>query len=77
MYYSLLIFPELNTILNGSKKSLKKTPRKLTKKRRSKKKCNHNKNFSCYHSEQTVIVNGKKQHKKQNICKCYECGMEF
>ena len=41
------------------------------------KKCDHTKNFSCFHSEQTVIVNGKRQHNKQNKCKCYECGMEF
>jgi len=73
MYYSLLIFPE--------KHSLKKTPKKLKKspkRRRSRKKsCEHTKNFSCFHSEQIVIVNGKRQHKKQNKCKCYECGTDF
>ena len=41
------------------------------------KKCDHTKNFSCFYSEQTVIVNGKQQHKKQNKCKCYECGTDF
>ena len=76
MYYSLLNFP---TIFKKSlKKRSKKVKKSLKKKsRKLKKSCNHNKNFSCYHSEQTVIINGKKQHKKQNICKCYECGMEF
>ena len=80
MYYSLLIFPELNHFNTNSKKStrsLKKmSPRKRIKKSR-RKSCLHTKNFSCYHSEQTTFVNGKKQHKKQNLCKCYDCGMEF
>lgn len=39
--------------------------------------CNHSRSFSCYHYEQTVIINGKKQHKSQNMCKCYDCGKEF
>jgi hypothetical protein len=39
--------------------------------------CDHVKNFSCVHSEQTVFLNGKKQHTKKNLCKCYDCGMEF
>jgi len=39
--------------------------------------CEHKKNFSCYHSEQIVIVNGKKEHNRRNMCKCYDCGLEF
>ena len=72
MYY--LIFPELKHFKKSrTSKKLKKSP-----KRRSKKKsCDHTKNFSCFHSEQIVIVNGKRQHKKQNKCKCYECGTDF
>jgi len=87
--YSLLIFPELKrsrTLKRTPKKlkksrTLKRTPKKLkmsSKRRRSKKQsCEHTKNFSCFHSEQTLIVNGKQQHKKQNKCKCYECGTDF
>jgi hypothetical protein len=54
------------------RRSVKRKSRKLIRKR-----CNHSRSFSCYHYEQTVIVNGKKQHKSQNMCKCYDCGMEF
>jgi hypothetical protein len=39
--------------------------------------CEHKKNFSCYHSEQIVIINGKKEHNKRNMCKCHDCGLEF
>ena len=75
MYY--LIFPELKKHFSRTPKKLKTSQKKRPKKSRSKKSCKHTKNFSCFHSEQTVIVNGKKQHDKQNKCKCYECGMEF
>ena len=91
--YSLLILPELiNAIFieeqllseYETKPTITRSPRynkrnEIRSPRYNKRNeiCDHVKNFSCYHSEQTVFLNGKKQHTKKNMCKCYDCGMEF
>ena len=80
--YSLLILPELINAIFIEEQLLSEYETKptITRSPRYNKRneiCDHVKNFSCYHSEQTVFLNGKKQHTKKNMCKCYDCGMEF
>ena len=63
---------------NILRRKLKRSPVKRSPvKRITNSSCNHSNSFSCYHYEQTVIINGQKHHKSQNMCKCYDCGMEF
>jgi len=59
------------------RKRSNKILRKKSPKRKMKNFCDHSHNFSCHYYEKTIIINGKKHHKTQNICKCYDCGMEF